>query len=108
MLKPQNRKNIMATIYISNSIKNATSLSEVVGIINGAADGHVEGMEGIEFTPAQLAGQYAQDAAEESGYGADAESIDAHLDILENEGAEFDTCAALKHGLAITAAKAAE
>ena len=108
MLKPQNRKNIMATIYISNSIKNATSLSEVVGIINGAADGHVEGMEGLEFTPAMLAGQYAQAAAGESGYGSDAECIEAHLDILENEGAKFDCHAAMKHGAAIADAKAAK
>ena len=106
--KTQNRKIIMATIHISNSIKNATALTEVVEIINGAADGHVEGIEGLEFTPAMLAGQYAQAAAAESGYGSDDECIEAHLDILENEGAKFDSHAALKHGVAIADAKAAK
>lgn len=95
------------TIYISNSIKNATALAEVVDIINGAADGHIEGMEGIEFTPAMLAGQYAYDAAAESGYTGKAD-IEAHLEILENEGAKFDSRAALKHGVAIADAKAAK
>ena len=97
----------MATIYISNSIKNATSLSEVVGIINGAADGHVEGIEGIEFTPAQLAGQYAHAAAAQSGYMGEAE-IEAHLEILAEKGAEFDFSTALTHGMAIAAAEADE
>ena len=95
----------MSTIYISNSIKNATSLAEVVAIINGAADDHIEGMEGIEFTPAQLAGQYAHAAAAQSGYMGEAE-IEAHLDILANEGANFDYFAASAHGMAIAAAKA--
>ena len=98
----------MATIYISNSISNAKRQEEVVEIINGAAEGHIEGMEGIEFTPSMLAGQYAHAAAAESGYGSDAECIEAHLDILENEGAKFDSHAALKHGVAIADAKAAE
>ena len=97
----------MATIYISNSIVNASSMTEIVGIINGAADGHVEGIEGIEFTPAQLAGQYAQAAAAESGYSSDAECIDAHLEILAEKGAEFDFSTALTHGMAIAAAEAA-
>ena len=96
----------MATINISNSIKNATSQEKVVNIINGAAEGHIEGVEGIEFTPAMLAGQYAQAAAAESGYGSDAECIEAHLDILENEGAKFDSRSALKHGVAIAIATA--
>lgn len=95
------------TIYISNSIKNATASGGVVEIINGAADGHIEGMEGIEFTPAQLAGQYAQAAAAESGYSSDAECIDAHLEILAEKGAEFDFSTALTHGMAIAAAEAA-
>ena len=97
----------MATIYISNSIKNATSQDEVVKIIIGSAVGHVEGMEGIEFTPAQLAGQYAYDAAAQSGYTDEAD-IEAHLDILEGAGAaNFSYFDALDHGLAIAAAKAA-
>ena len=55
-----------------------------------------------------LAQRQAQAAAAESGYGSDAECIEAHLDILENEGAKFDSHAALKHGVAIADAKAAE
>ena len=97
----------MATIYISNSIKNATSQEEVVNIINGAADGHVEGMEGIEFTPARLAGQYAHSAAKDQGYMGEAE-IEAHLEILAEKGAEFDFSTALTHGMAIAAAEADE
>jgi len=93
------------TINISNSIKTATSLPEVVAIINGAADGHIEGMEGLGFTPAMLAGQYAQDAAAESGYMGDAE-IEAHLEFLVEKGADFDFSAALAHGMTIAAAEA--
>ena len=95
----------MATIYISNSIKNAKNQEEVVEIINGAADGHVEGMEGIEFTPEMLAGQYAHAAAAQHGYMGEAE-IEAHLDILGDAGANFDYFAAAAHGMAIAAAKA--
>ena len=97
----------MTEIYISNSIKNATALTEVVDIINGAADGHVEGMEGIEFTPAQLAGQYAHSAAKDQGYMGEAE-IEAHLEILVDAGAKFDFSTALTHGMAIAAAEADE
>ena len=96
----------MATINISNSIKNATSLGEVMAIINGAADGHVEGMEGIEFTPSQLAGQYAHDAAAESDFGADKDSIDGQLEFLAEEGAKFDHYAALDHGISIAEVEA--
>ena len=95
----------MTTINISNSIKDATSQDEVVKIINGDASGHVEVMEGIEFTPAQLAGQYAHAAAAQSGYMGEAE-IEAHLDIIEDAGANFDYFDALAHGMSIAAAKA--
>ena len=99
----ETRKKIMTiNIYISNSIKNANSQSGVVDIINSAADGHIEGMEGIEFTSGQLAGQYAHAAAKESGY-TDKADIEAHLDIIESEGAKFDYSDALDHGLAIAA-----
>lgn len=97
----------MAIINISNSIKNATSLSEVMDLVNGATDGHVEGMEGLEFTPAQLAGQYAHSAAKAQDYMGEAE-IEAHLEILAEEGATFDFSAALAHGLAIAAAEAGD
>ena len=95
----------MTTIYISNSIKNATSLTEVVDIINDASTGHVEGMEGLEFTPAMLAGQYAHGAARDAGYGETEDNIEAHLDFLVEHGAKFDFMAALAHGVAIAAAQ---
>lgn len=52
------------------------------------------------FTPEQLAGQYAWDAAQQAGYGTDDETIIAHLDFLSEAGAKFDGGLALMCAIA--------
>ena len=93
----------METIYISRAVANAKSIEDVVEIINGG--GTCEGMEGVEFTPEQLAGRYAEDAAYDSDYPVDAGSIKAHLEFLAEAGAIFEESAAVAHGLTINAAR---
>jgi len=89
----------MTDTYLSNSITNATSLEKVVTVINAAAEGHIEGMEGIEFTPEMLAGCYAYGAASDSGFEIDEDSIDSHLEILNEAGAQFDHSGAVDYAL---------
>lgn len=89
-------------MYASNTIRNCSSLEQVITVINGGAI--VEGMEGVEFTPAQMAGQYAFEAARESGWPVDESALDAHLDFLAEAGAEFDRSGAIVHGLQLAAA----
>ena len=91
---------MMTTIYTSNAIKNAPSIEAVIALVN---EGTCEGMEGIEFTPEMLAGQYAYEAAKEAGYTEDAD-LDGQLDILREAGAKFKQDAALAHAIAIKAA----
>lgn len=47
------------------------------------------------FTPAELAGHYAYQAAKEAGYGCDTANLDGHLDIAAEAGAVFDAAEAL-------------
>lgn len=85
---------------ISRSISNANSIEAVAGIVNDA-ENLVEGVEGYEFTAAQLAGQYAAQAARDNDTdGAQRMSddeLEAHLDCLHDAGAEFDFRGALDH-----------
>lgn len=90
----------MVEIYISNALNNALSLEAVVSLVNR---GTCEGMEGIEFSPEMLAGQYAYNAAKEAGSVED-EDIDGQLDYLHEAGARFNQAAALAHAIAIKAA----
>ena len=66
---------------------------DFAGSIDAAAAIVTEGT--AFYTPEQLAGQYAFEAAEEAGYGTDDEAIIAHLDFLLEAGAEFDAGRAL-------------
>lgn len=91
----------MTTINISYALNNTHSLAAVVELIN---EGTCEGMEGMEFTSDQLAGQYAYNAAVESEYPVDADAISAHLDFLAEDGAVFNSVLAAQHALAIHAA----
>jgi hypothetical protein len=86
-------------LVISNAIRNAHSIEKVVELINEAP--HAEGMEGYEFTAEMLAGQYAFDAAKDSGYEIDESSIEAHLGFLAEAGASFSESEAVEHGVAI-------
>lgn len=93
----------MATIYLSNFINDNTKTREqIVRYINEG--GGAEGMEGIEFTASQLAGQYAFNAAKEAGYGLTAEDMQGQLEYLAEAGAVFDEAQATAHALAIAAA----
>lgn len=91
----------MTTINISYALNHATTLSAAVELIN---EGTCEGMEGMEFTSEQLAGQYAYNAAVESGYIVDADAINAHLEFLADDGACFNSVLAAQHALAIAVA----
>jgi hypothetical protein len=91
------------TIYTSNAIRGYVTIEQVVAHINNG--GTCEGIEGIEFSPEQLAGQYAFDAISESDYtDFDEDALDAHLDFLVEAGAEFNRRDAINHGLILAAA----
>ena len=92
----------MSTIYISNAIRSATSLDEVVELIN--AGGVCEGMEGVEFTGSQLAGQYAEDCARDSDF-FDRASVEAHLEVLSDAGAVFEPEEAAEWAIKIHSAR---
>ena len=85
---------------MTNAITEAASIDAVVEIINASNKGESSGyFGGADTRDAELmAGQYAWEAAEESGYTDDA-SIEAHLDFLIEAGAEFDFAAALKDAI---------
>ncbi|WP_280568217.1 hypothetical protein [Chromohalobacter sp. 296-RDG] len=92
------------TTYLSNAISSATSLEQVVEYVN---EGTCEGMEGIEFTSAMLAGQYAWQAAQEADDSDITEyHIEGQLEFLSDAGADFDEQAAIAYGMKIVAAAA--
>lgn len=95
----------MESINISYAVAHAQTLESVVSLVN---EGTCEGLEGMEFTPAQLAGQYAQSAAKDSGYPATSDSVEAHLEFLSDAGASFNFADAVAHAMAIQAATEAE
>lgn len=76
---------------LSYTITNARSLAQVVDAINGE-------IYAGELTDNQLAGQYAYQAVAGTEY-TDERSLEAGLDILEDEGAKFDRAEALKHAM---------
>jgi hypothetical protein len=92
----------MKTINISYAMSHATSLCAVVDLVNA---GTCEGIEGMEFSSEQLAGQYAFHAANTGDYTVDAEAFAGQLEFLSDAGAVFNTSAAIAHGLAIAAAE---
>lgn len=71
------------------------TLEQVVEQINNSP---VQGFE--DHTPEFLAAAYACDAQKESGYEITQDAIEAHLDILSENGAEFDYQEAVKVALA--------
>lgn len=82
-------------IHLSGSIKKAKSIDEAVEIINSRAP--CESIEGVSFTPEQLAGQYACKANEDSDAELHKDELEVHLSILSEAGARFDSYTALKH-----------
>lgn len=103
----------MTTTYISLSMSNANSVARCVELIADAPI--VEGMEGVEFSADQLAGQWAADYAIDSDTKLseiDEATLDAFVDIVEEHcaeegGAEFDHAAALAHAMKIVQARQA-
>ena len=97
----------MTTTYISLSMSNANTVARCVELIAEAPV--VEGMEKIEFSAEQLAGQWAADYAIDSDTklsDIDESTLDAFVDIVEEHcaeegGADFDHAAALAHALKI-------
>lgn len=84
---------------MTNAITNAASLEQVVEIIN--ANEGSEYFGGTDLRSAeQMAGQYAWEAASESGY-TDDQSIEGQLEILADAGAMFDFNEALKEAVAL-------
>jgi hypothetical protein len=92
----------MSTINISYAMDHATNLDDVIKMVN---DGTCEGMEGMEFSSEQLAGQYAFNAASTGDYPVNADAIAGQLEFLSDAGAVFNASAAIAHGLAIAAAE---
>lgn len=90
-------------MFKSKAITDAQTLEEVVNLINSG--GTVEGMENVEFSPEALAGQYGFDAAKDACYGIDAATIGAHLAVLQDMGARFDTGAAWTHAAKLAASE---
>ena len=76
------------------STPHEPSLEEVAQLVS---KGTCEGIEGIEFSSEQLAGQYAFEAVINSDYKMSTSGLEAHLDILHDAGAIFDYPATLKY-----------
>jgi len=92
----------MKNLYMSILLEDATTAEDVVQIINS---GDVcEGIEGIEFTAEQLAGEYAFNAAKQSDYGAEECKLEAHLEFIRDLGADFDLESALDHAMLFVSA----
>lgn len=85
---------------MSNAITEASNINEVVEIINASSNGESSGyFGGTDTRDAEaMAGQYAWEAAKESGYTDDT-SIAAQLDFLVEAGAEFDSTSALENAI---------
>ena len=85
---------------MTNAITEAGSIDKVVEVINASKSGHSSEYFGGSDTrdAEEMAGQYAWEAAEESGY-TDNASIEAQLDFLVEMGAEFDFGTALENAI---------
>lgn len=101
-------------LYICLAMRDAQSVSRCVGLIAEAPI--CEGVQGIEFSAEQLAGQWAADYAEDSDTALadiDEQTLDAFLEIVEEHCAEeghparFDHAAALAHAVKIIQARQA-
>ena len=108
------RYNISNTLYLSLSMRNAETVRSCVELI--AAAPISEGVEGIEFSAEQLAGQWAADYAIDSDTALediDESTLAAFVEIVaehcaeENDAARFDQAGALAHALRIVEAKQA-
>ena len=69
-----------------------TTFNEATVIISNinTIEGVVAHINDCDTNKNLFAAAYAYNAAEEAGYGIDADNIEAHLDVLSEAGAEFD------------------
>ena len=79
-----------------------TTFNEATVIISNinTIEGVVAHINDCDTNKNLFAAAYAYNADEEAGYGIDADNIEAHLDVLSEAGAEFDTKKATKIALA--------
>ena len=77
---------------LSYTITNALTMDEVVNAVNGV---DYSG----DYSSEQLAAHYALHCIEDSDYNDDYSdnAIEAHLEVLTNSGAKFDTFQASLH-----------
>lgn len=90
------------SIKFSRTLAQAHGLESVVSMINRG--GSCESMEGVEFTPEDLAGQYAAEAARDNGF-LDVEYLAAHLQFLSDAGAVFYAPSALEWARTVATAR---
>lgn len=88
---------------MTNAILSANSVEEVVEAINTASAGSGVGYYGgTDLRSAEeMAGEYAWNAAKESGYCTE-QDIEGQLEILADNGAKFDQEMALKAAIAFS------
>lgn len=81
---------------MTNAITEAYSMEKVVEVINTSKNGESPSyFGGADTREAEvMAGQYAWEAAKDSGFTDDA-SIEAHLTFLADAGADFNFSSAL-------------
>ena len=82
---------------MNNAITEAKNIDEVVEIINKSKKNELVRHNDTRDAE-EMAGQYAWEAAEDSGY-IDDYSIESHLDFLVEVGANFNFEAALDYAI---------
>lgn len=94
--------NIDSTLF--HDLNKCQSLGEVVEMVNQQNPGDPsETGCAYHYSSEQAAAIYACDAAKESGYAIDSDSLEAHLEVLANDGASFDSSEALEIARSIVA-----
>jgi hypothetical protein len=73
---------------ISQALLNAKSIDQVVELVN-------EGGTSL-YDQNEIAAQYAWSSAEDADHGMSTENLIAHLDLLSDAGAKFDSGAAIE------------
>lgn len=85
---------------MTNVISESHTIQQVITAINAAHSGESNQYFGgsDNRSAEELAGQYAWEAAKESGYEGD-DTIEAHLEYLREQGAKFVFSDALKNAI---------
>lgn len=75
--------------YSSKTLRDCRDIEKVIELINSGTI--LEGIEGVEFTPEELAAEYSYEAAKEN-VGEELienDKLEFHLSILLEKGANF-------------------